>query len=49
MILFQFEFARTKATLNDRLAELKFQLSEESLHLLPEYQQRMKVTICTAK
>jgi len=44
----QFDFARTKASLNDHLAELKFQLSEESLHLLPEYQQRMKVTIFTA-
>ena len=39
----QFEAARQKAELKEKLSNLKFMLSEASLQLLPEYRQRMEV------
>ncbi len=39
----QFDRARRKAELNDKLSSLKFMLSEASLQLLPEYQHRVDV------
>lgn len=39
----QFDRARRKAELNDKLSSLKFMLSEASLQLLPEYGHRVEV------
>ena len=40
----QFEAARQKAELKEKLTNLKFMLSEASLQLLPEYRQRMEAS-----
>ena len=42
----QFDVARRKAELQDKLTSLKFMLSEASLQLLPEYKQRIQVRSC---
>ena len=39
----QFDVARRKAELQDKLTSLKYMLSEASLQLLPEYKQRIQV------
>ena len=39
----QFGMARKKAELHKKQGNLKFMLSEESLQLLPEYNQRIEV------
>ena len=39
----QFQTARKRAELRERCSNLKFMLSEESLQLLPEYNQRIEV------
>ena len=41
----QFDIARKKAELQEKLISLKFMLSEASLQLLPEYRQRIQVRI----
>ena len=41
----QFGMARKKAELHKKQSNLKFMLSEESLQLLPEYNQRIEVRV----
>lgn len=43
MNVMQFDLARKKAELQEKLRSLKFSLSEASLQLLPEYRQRKQV------
>lgn len=43
MNVMQFDLARKKAELQEKLRSLKFSLSEASLQLLPEYRQRIQV------
>ena len=44
MYFLQFDVARRKAELQEKLTSLKFMLSEASLQLLPEYKQRIQVS-----
>ena len=43
MMLFQFEQLRSNMKLRDEYNKVKFLLSDQSLQLLPEYQQRIQV------
>lgn len=43
VLFVQFEIARQKYEFQEKLENTKFMLSEDSLHMLPEYNQRLEV------